>query len=44
MKLLNATEGLEVIRIESMKKLKGGYMEEDGQPIGETKGDPPPVV
>ncbi|MGB3181547.1 MAG: hypothetical protein WBB45_09165 [Cyclobacteriaceae bacterium] len=44
MKFCNLKKDLEVLRAESMIKLRGGYYDEDGQPIGETKGDPPPVV
>lgn len=44
MKISIVTEGLEIIRTESMKQLRGGYYETDGQPIGETKGDPPPMI
>lgn len=44
MKFCNLKEDLDVLRVETMIKLRGGYQQEDGQPIGETKGDPPPIV
>ncbi|MFA0961434.1 hypothetical protein AB9P05_06485 [Roseivirga sp. BDSF3-8] len=36
---------LEVLDLSGMEKVRGGLAyEEDGQPIGETKGDPPPLI